>query len=44
MQGTILDELIPQHEEDIMQIQWMPSNENTWSDNTYPSILKVMEW
>ena len=44
MQGSIEDVLIPQHEEDIMQIQWMPSTEYTWRANTYPSILKVMEW
>lgn len=44
MQGTIADVLIPQHEEDIMQIQWMPSKENDWRANTYPSILKVMGW
>jgi 8-oxo-dGTP pyrophosphatase MutT (NUDIX family) len=44
MQGSIEDVLIPQHEEDIMQIQWMPTKENDWRTNTYPSILKVMAW
>lgn len=44
MQGTMEDALIPQHEEDIQQITWMSSTENTWRANTYPSILKVMKW
>jgi 8-oxo-dGTP pyrophosphatase MutT (NUDIX family) len=44
MQGTMEDALIPQHGEDIQQISWMSSTENTWRANTYPSILKVMEW
>lgn len=43
MQGSVKDELVPQHDEDIQEVRWMDRDEvEAMKDDTYPSLLPVI--